>query len=152
MDNQRLAGSSPERIYEAGHTLSTIESYLGIQNALRKLRAAGGTKYPGAWAGAVVFNGKEHGIVVLTSQEKWDGLKAIFRHFLSDQGFIVYVIQAYLPMVPYLKGIYLTLETWRGGRDSKGWKLNPNQEEYDLDSVADAEPLVHDDDNAILLR
>ena len=44
MDNQRLARSSPERIYEVGHALSTIESYLGIQDALRKLRAAGGTK------------------------------------------------------------------------------------------------------------
>jgi len=26
-------------------------------------------------------------------------------------------------MVPYLKGIHLSLETWRGGRDEKGWKI-----------------------------
>jgi hypothetical protein len=25
-------------------------------------------------------------------------------------------------MVPYLKGIHLSLETWRGGRDEEGWK------------------------------
>ena len=73
----------------------------------------------------MVFNDEEHGIVVLTSQEKWDRLKAIFRHWLdelntgakeldhktllSDQGFLVYVTQAYPHMVPYLKGIHLTL-------------------------------------------
>ena len=51
-----------------------------IQDALQKLRAAEGTKYPGAWAGAVVFNDEEEGVVVLTSQEKWDQLKRICQH------------------------------------------------------------------------
>ena len=138
IDDQRLAGSTPARIIEAGHALSSRESYLGIQDALRKLRAPEGTKYPGAWAGAVVFNDEEEGVVVLTSQEKWDQLKQICRHWLaqlensnttldhkvlrSDRGFLVYVTQAYPCMVPYLKGIHLSLETWRGGRDEEGWK------------------------------
>jgi len=67
IDDQRLAGSTSERITEAGHALSLRESYLGIQDALRKLYTAEGTKYPGVWAGAVVFNNEEEGIVVLTS-------------------------------------------------------------------------------------
>jgi len=50
IDDQRLAGASSEIIVEAGHALSSRESYLGIQDALRKLRAAEGTKYPGDWA------------------------------------------------------------------------------------------------------
>jgi hypothetical protein len=60
---------------------------------------------------------------VLTSQEKWDWLKAICTHWLevlnkggtkldykkllSDQGFMVYVTQAYPDVKPYLKGCWL---------------------------------------------
>ena len=77
---------------------------------------------------------------MLTSQEKWDRMKAIcehlrvilensdkdldFKRLCSDRGFMVYVTQAYPGMKPYLKGFrLLSLETWRGGRDSEGWKL-----------------------------
>ena len=77
VDGQRLAASGSKKVDEAGHTLSSREAYLGIQDALRKLRAAGGTFYPGAWAGVVVFNDEKLGLVVLTSQEKWGRLKFI---------------------------------------------------------------------------
>ena len=59
IDDQRLAGANSKRIAEAGYALSLRASYLGIQDALRKLRAAEGTKYPEAWAGFVVFNNEE---------------------------------------------------------------------------------------------
>jgi hypothetical protein len=36
-------------------------------------------------------------------------------------GFIVYVAQTYTALVPYLKGIYLTLNLWRKGRDAEEW-------------------------------
>jgi len=139
MDDQRICAGGELRVNEAGHTLSTRESYVGVQDALRKWRAAGGTRRPGAWAGAVVFNDEAQGIVVLTSQEKWDRLKAIcqkwwarlrngdrevnHKEMQSDRGFLVYVTQAYPALKPYLKGFHLTLETWRGGRDKEGWKL-----------------------------
>ena len=45
-------------------------------------------------------------------------------HFKTTEklvGFIVYVCQTYKYLVPYLKGIYLTLNSWRGGRDNDGW-------------------------------
>lgn len=35
--------------------------------------------------------------------------------------FIVYVAQTYTSIFPYLKGIYLTLNLWKKGRDSEGW-------------------------------
>ena len=139
MDDQRISAAGERRINEAGHTLSTRESYLGIQDALRKWRAAGGTRRPGAWAGTVVFNDEVLGIAVLTSQEKWDRLKTIcakwtacleagamegnYKEMQSDRGFLVYVSQAYPAMKPYLKGFHLSLEMWRGDRDSEGWKL-----------------------------
>ena len=94
---------------EAGHTLITREAYLGIQDALRKVRGADGTQYPGAWAGAVVFNDEKLGIVVLTSQEKWHRLELIcakwwmkldageleldHTELRSDKGLVVYVTQ-----------------------------------------------------------
>ena len=75
----------------------------------------------------MVFVEEGKGVVLLTSQEKWDRLKAIcikwlellelgeeklnHKELLSDRGFLVYVTAAYPPMVPYLKGIHLTLET-----------------------------------------
>ena len=37
-------------------------------------------------------------------------------------GFLLYVTRTYPSMVPYLKGIHLTLDSWRPQRDSEGWK------------------------------
>ena len=137
VDDERIVGHGSERAREAGHTVSTRESYLGLQDALRKLRPV--TREPGAWAGVVVHNDPHLGIVVLTSQEKWDKTKAICQHWMnvlgegkvevpfkqleSNRGFLVYVANAYPCMKPYLKGFHLSLEMWRGGRDLEGWKL-----------------------------
>ena len=139
VDDKRIAGSGPARVKDAGHASSTRESYLGIQDALRKWRSAGGTKTPGAWAGSVVHVDEERGVMVLTSQEKWDRMKDICRYWLrivesgetmleykklqSDRGFMVYATRPYPAMKPYLKGFHLSLEMWRGGRDAEGWKL-----------------------------
>ncbi len=86
-----------------------------------------------------MHNDPELGIVVLTSQDKWDRTKAICRHWHrllvegqselpfkqleSDRGFLVYIANAYPAMKPYLKGFHLSLEMWRGGRDVEGWKM-----------------------------
>jgi hypothetical protein len=153
VDDERVVGSSEERAREAGHTLSSRESYLGLQDALRKLRPV--TRQPGAWAGVVVHNDPALGIVVLTSQDKWDRTKAICRHWLdklldgqkelpfkqleSDRGFLVYVTNAYPAMKPYLKGFHLTLEMWRGGRDEQGWKVKTNAAPSAVASMDDRE-------------
>jgi hypothetical protein len=50
-------------------------------------------------------------------------IKLSHKELLSDRGFLVYVTRTYPAMVPYLKGFHLTIEMWRGGRDSEGWKL-----------------------------
>ena len=137
VDDERVVGSGSKRARQAGHAVSTRESYLGLHDALRKLRPV--TPQPGAWAGVVVHNDPTLGIVVLTSQEKWDRTKSICRHWMnvllegksevpfkqleSDRGFLVYVANAYPAMKPYLKGFHLSLEMWRGGRDEEGWKL-----------------------------
>jgi hypothetical protein len=39
------------------------------------------------------------------------------------RGFLVYVAQANPSLVPYLKGIHLTLDSWKSDRNEDGWKL-----------------------------
>jgi hypothetical protein len=56
---------------------------------------------------------------------------------------MVYATQAYPSMKPYLKGFHLSLETWRGGQDAKGWRLRetPCQDPMDypiLEEMAEA--------------
>jgi len=62
VDDQRLAAAGKERIISAGHALSSLESYVGVQDALRKLREGG----KGAWAGAVVHVTEEHGVIAVS--------------------------------------------------------------------------------------
>jgi hypothetical protein len=94
---------------------------------------------PGAWAGAIVHVLPKLGVCVLTSNEKWAKMKGILgkwwnlvtsqddpklchKDLLLDQGFLVYVTRTYPAMIPYLKGFHLTIEMWRGDRDSEGWR------------------------------
>ena len=151
VDDKRLAASGQLEVNEAGHRCSTREAYLGVQDALRKWRSAGGTQKPGAWAGVVVHVDPDRGVMVLTSQEKWDKLKRICRYWYdllqagetdldykrlqSDRGFMVYVAQAYPAMKPYLKGFHLSLETWRGGRDEEGWKIRMTSKTAESDDL-----------------
>ncbi len=126
IDDQRVTREGRDQVIAAGHAISMRESYPGLQDALRKLHAAGGLHRPGAWAGACVFNKEDLGIVTLTFQDKWDHLKFCCCHWLdtlesgetmlefkrlqSDQGFMVYVTQSYPLLKPYLKGFHLSLE------------------------------------------
>ena len=118
VDDQRLTGEGKERVVEAGHALSTQESYLGLQDALRKVCHHEGSRKPGAWAEVNVVIEEDGSVAVVTSQEKLGRLKSIcsywlgelkdgrtqlnFKRLQSDRGFLVYVTQAYPGMKPVL--------------------------------------------------
>ena len=137
VDDERVIGPDKDLAWQAGHRLASIQAYLGIQDAARKLREVSQT--PGAWAGSVVHILQEYGVCVLTSPEKWDRLRNILKKWLdlmnrgevnldhkellSDRGFLVYVSKTYPAMIPYLKGFHLTIEMWRDNRDQDGWKV-----------------------------
>jgi hypothetical protein len=55
-----------------------------------------------------------------------------FKSLECNVGFIVYVAMTYTSMIPYLKGIYLTLNPWRGNRNKDGWKES-NKRKRDTD-------------------
>ena len=89
-----------------------------------------------------IFHSDSDTIGILTSQEKWDRAKATvskWRKYLEvevamlnrkevecDKGFMIHLSKVYPALVPYLKGMHLTLEMWRSDRDSRGWKLPKN--------------------------
>jgi hypothetical protein len=45
-----------------------------------------------------------------------------FKDLEKKRGFLIYVTRTYPSMVPYLKGIHQTLDSWRPHRDKEGWK------------------------------
>jgi hypothetical protein len=104
----------------------------------------------GDWAGTVIHT-RMGQVCVKVTQERWDKTRKMVRDIWQEysdrqtelpvevlgedsagdlnhkqlerrQGFLVYVDQAYPSLVPYLKGIYITLDSWRSDRNEDGWK------------------------------
>ena len=133
IDDLRISCPDLLLLWEAVQQVASRLNFLGMQHAARKLRDM--TQEPGPWAGSVVNT--EEGVFILTSQEKWDKTKRILRELrtqvkegklntadlLSWRGFLIYVSRTYHMMKPYLKGLHLTIDSWRPERGSDGWKL-----------------------------
>ena len=49
--------------------------------------------------------------------------KILFKNLECIVGFLFYVSKTYTCIVLYLKGIYLTLNSWRHGQNKTGWKI-----------------------------
>ena len=47
-----------------------------------------------------------------------------FKALESMVGFLIYVPLTYISMVPYLKGLHLSMNSWRPNRDEDGWKVS----------------------------
>lgn len=122
------------------HTMAAGLNYLGEQDAARKRKSA--SQKPGPWAGAVIEAVDGEGLYVSTSDEKWKKMKNIIERYSQeieqcttkeiwvdrkrleqDTGFLVHMFLAYENMRPYLKGFYLSLNSWRFDRDDGGWRL-----------------------------
>ena len=134
VDDLRSMGESEKECWSTVHQTGSRVGYLGIQNAPRKTRPPSQT--PGAWAGTVAET-SENGIGVKCSQEKWSKAKAMIQeiqmevdmsdsldHKLLEQkrGFFVHIQRTYPNLTPFIKGMHLTLDGWRPGRDSEMWK------------------------------
>ena len=145
IDDVRPAGPSEMECWKACGEISKKLQYLGIQDAARKRRPP--SQAPGAWAGSVVRI-SDNGIGVSVTRERWEKTKRIIHHWSdslakseildrkqleSDRGFLVYVARTFPAMKPFLKGIHLTLDSWRLGRGEDGWAV-------DLDPEDDWEP------------
>jgi len=115
-------------------------AWLGLQDAARKRREP--SVHPGAWAESVVHM-EDYAVYKLVTQERWDKTKTKidwiwkeaqeiragintdmdYKTLESYRGFLIYVARTYTTLVPYLKGIHLTLDSWRPNWDNDGWKI-----------------------------
>jgi hypothetical protein len=128
-------GGSAERCRLASRQVASLLNHLGLQDAARKRREPSQT--PGAWAGSIV-NTSDGFVSVSILQERWDKTKGIiqwisdlitsgddlpFKELESHRGFLIYLVRTYPAINPYLKGIHLTLDSWRPWRKDDGWRL-----------------------------
>jgi hypothetical protein len=158
VDDLRLLGWSELHCHAATSRAAKILQYLGQQNATRKYRPPH-TK-PGPWCGSFVAI-KDDCVWVYTSQEKWNKAQRFINELHSilntkeevealidykflerGRGFMIYFCRTYTSFVPYLKGMHLTMDSWRKGRDKEGWKMKQGkglqtEEEEDLSSAVE---------------
>jgi hypothetical protein len=134
-DDLRILGASWYRAVAAAHRCGSMVNFMGIQDASRKRRFP--DRAPGAWAGTVALTTAD-GVFASVTQERWDKAKSILdemwktlcekegrychKQLLSQRGYLIYVARAFPAIRPYLKGIHLTVDSWRDGRDEEGWK------------------------------
>jgi hypothetical protein len=145
VDDERVTGPSLDDSWKATQRVSSGCAYLGLQDAARKRRAP--SQAPGSWAGSDVHSTDQR-VSVLISQDRWNKMKGILRSIKEEmtevggmdhkelernRGRLVYATRGYNAMKPYLKGIHLTLDSWRRGRDHEGWKMKPGEIETEVD-------------------
>ena len=59
-------------------------------------------------------------MIARITKELEEGGGLDFRKLERDRGYLVYISRTYRSMVPYLKGIHQTLDSWRSGRNEDG--------------------------------
>jgi len=157
VDDLRPVGPSFEDCWQAAHAIATRFCYLGLQIASRKTRPP--SQQPGAWAGthALVL---PDGIGVTCGLDKWVKAKFLLQQLQEElqqgphishksleqkRGFFVHLQRTYPCITPFLKGMHLTLDSWRPGRDAEGWKVSMTQVEMEaMTPIDDSAPeFVH---------
>lgn len=139
VDDVRTIGSTYNDCRRASRVVASTLSYLGIQDAPRKRRDPSQT--PGPWAGSIVHS-EGNSITVCISQERWAKAKMIlswitescesgdsieFKMLESYRCYLIYIGRTYPAIVPYLKGIHLTLDSWRPWRAEDSWKMSMSE-------------------------
>ena len=166
VDGIHPTGKYRDHCNDVAHRTESLSNHLGIQDTPRKRREASQT--PRLWSGCLIMTDNKN-IYVSTSKEKWNkGRKIIqgwwkiledwsseqkegepwfnFEEMQSSRGFLIHLGQTYPWIMPCLKGVHLTLDSWRGKRDNDGWKIL----EAELEEILD-ELLInsHKEDNYI---
>ena len=141
VDNGRATGHSPRLTWAAARAYAAGCSRRGVQDASRKRTSPSDT--PGPWAGTVTHTtgGRVLGMV---SQGKWDKTKLLIaelgdmipkgplplQRLLEIRGFLMYVVRTYTWLNPYIKGLHLTVDSWRPGRAEDGFKWTAKERRW----------------------
>jgi hypothetical protein len=86
-----------------------------------------------------VIRSGEDGVYIMVSKEKWTKAKRLVEEvaemivatpMLMDRkrleqirGFLIYIVQTYREMTPYLIGLHMTIDFWQPNRDEEGWRV-----------------------------
>jgi hypothetical protein len=141
IDDVRITGYSKENCHEVHRQFASRIQYLGMQDAPRKFRPPS-QKNAGAWTGTI-FRISSGRITKSVSQEKWEKGKAIIKGLAlllmdsedgrpmldrkaleKETGFMNHLAMTFDILTPFLKGFYLTLNSWRPQRDEGDWKMS----------------------------
>ena len=141
VDDVRITGYSKENCHEVHRQFASRVQFLGMQDAPRKFRPPSQLQ-AGAWTGTI-FRITPTVISKSVSQEKWEkgrvmislllqelrggaqGRPLVDRKLLEKQtGFLNHMAMTFDVVTPFLKGFYLTLNSWRSQRDEGDWKLS----------------------------
>jgi hypothetical protein len=140
VDDVRTTGFSAEECWRCTRVVASRYNFLGLQDAARKRRGPSCDAGPWAWSTVLTSGG---GVFLTVTVERWqkakqmiqwihDGISSgtplLHKTLESYRGFLVYVSRTYPYLVPYLKGIHLTLDSWRPNRDAEGWKVGVSVE------------------------
>jgi hypothetical protein len=136
-------GETEAECWHVVHQTGSRVGYLGIQNAPRKTRPPSQTA--GAWAGTIAETSAD-GVGVKCSREKWNRAKGMLADMQKEldtagellhkpleqkRGFFIHIQRTYPNLTPFIKGMHLTLDGWRVGRDEDMWKLRRKNDEAD---------------------
>jgi hypothetical protein len=99
----------------------------------------------------VVCHTDASAVTVLCTQDKWEKAQGYITALLHTQansnmfvhkelesilGFLIYVLRTYPAFTPYLKGLHLTLDSWRPNQDDEGWRvLNAIRHHHSVENV-----------------
>jgi hypothetical protein len=141
VDDVRITGSSREHCHETHRQFASRMQYLGIQDAPRKFRPPSQDQ-AGAWTGTI-FKITRKSITKSVSQEKWMKGQLIVKNLSEviethprrrpllnrkelerQTGFLNHLTMTFDEMTPFLKGFYLSLNSWRPKRDGDDWKMS----------------------------
>ena len=133
VDDGRVVGHDPALVWRAARAYAAACSRRGVQDAARKRTSP--TMTPGPWAGTITHT--DGGTLMgMVSQEKWTKTQGLIKELadmiprgplplqrlLEIRGFLMYVVRTYTWLNPYVKGLHLTVDSWRDGRAEDGFK------------------------------
>lgn len=139
VDDLRASGYDRENAWQVARQITSRLQYLGIQDAPRKRRPS--SQSGGAWAGTI-FEITADAIFKTVSKEKWEKGRTIIQYLVerckgsdvpstlnhrdltSKRGFLVHLSMTFTNLVPFLKGLHLTIDSWRPLRKDDGWKFS----------------------------
>ena len=112
--------------------LAKLCAHFGLQDAARKWREP--SREPGPWARVVSHSKVGEPVYKLVTQVRWDKTKRVLAsitdffcsgisggahwdvappaHLESARGLLIYVPWTYTSMIPDLKGLHLTIDSW----------------------------------------